>query len=398
MTESVASQVFPFLVGLLCGGLIIHGSRAFFTFARKRSLAGHGILMEETPEAIFASMSEGVIAVNNQREIWFLNPAARQMLGLKSNPTGQNLERSELPSLLIGAMDAALSSETPVECEYDAGGAKPIALQLKASQISDVRHQACGAVVVFSDITRLRRLERVRKDFVANVSHELRTPITAIRGFVETLLSGTAESAEERSHFLEIIHRHAERLQSIVDDLLILSKIEQGGELDALETEELNLAVLAQSVIRMLQPQARRRGVAITLIATGRVTSTVNRRLIEQALMNLLDNALKYSPENSFVRVEVEGGGDEITLSVRDSGPGIAKEHQTRIFERFYRVDKGRDRKVGGTGLGLAIVKHVAMLHGGKVWVESDARSGSRFVLTVPRAESTQSMQSASAG
>jgi len=234
-------------------------------------------------------------------------------------------------------------------------------------------------------VTRLRRLENVRRDFVANVSHELKTPITAIRGFVETLLDGAIDSKEDARRFLEIIIRQSERLQSIIEDLLSLSRIEQESEKGGIELQEGPVRSVLLSAIQSCEPTAQQKSVELQLVCDDALRSRLNAPLLEQAVVNLIDNAVKYSPENSVVLVQAMSRGDQVVIEVRDQGRGIAREHLPRVFERFYRVDKARSRKQGGTGLGLAIVKHIAQAHGGRVTVESEPGSGSTFRLHLPQ-------------
>jgi two-component system phosphate regulon sensor histidine kinase PhoR len=239
-----------------------------------------------------------------------------------------------------------------------------------------------GALAVFVDVTELRRLETIRRDFVANVSHELRTPVTAVRGAAETLHTGgiTGEDAQD---FLEIIERNAERLQQLVQDLLDLARIESRELKLSLEPLELGAAV--ERAFELLRGRAEGKHIRLLVDAPeGPARVLGDRRALEQVLVNLLDNALKYCAEGAVVTVRTRSEGKLLRVSVEDNGPGIEPRHLPRLFERFYRVDAGRSRELGGTGLGLSIVKHLVEAMGGRVSVESTPGTGSSFAFTLP--------------
>jgi two-component system phosphate regulon sensor histidine kinase PhoR len=244
---------------------------------------------------------------------------------------------------------------------------------------------AIGTLVVFHDITHLRRLETARRDFVANVSHELKTPITSIKGFVETLLAGALNEPENAEKFLRIIAQQTDRLNEIIDDLLSLSRIEQEAERHQIAFTRGNLKELLQAASQVCEAKAAAKNIGLSVTCPDALRASLNAPLLEQALVNLIDNAIKFSPANSTVRVEAQETGAEIIIRIMDHGDGIPPEHLDRIFERFYRVDAGRSRKVGGTGLGLAIVKHIAQAHGGRVTVSSTPVGGSTFSIMIPQ-------------
>jgi two-component system phosphate regulon sensor histidine kinase PhoR len=237
---------------------------------------------------------------------------------------------------------------------------------------------------VLHDVTELRRLENVRREFVANVSHELKTPVTAIKGFVETLRDGALDDRPQAERFLDIVARHAERLQAIIEDLLSLSRLEQ--EEGALDLPHLDTALtdVLQSAVQDCAVKAEARQMAVNVTCSPGLRARINAPLIEQAIVNLLDNAINYSKAGSTVWVEAAEEGADIILQVRDQGIGIPQQHLPRLFERFYRVDKARSREHGGTGLGLAIVKHIALVHGGRVSVSSAVGKGSTFTIYLP--------------
>jgi two-component system phosphate regulon sensor histidine kinase PhoR len=242
-----------------------------------------------------------------------------------------------------------------------------------------------GAILVFHDLTRLRQLEGVRQEFVGNVSHELRTPLSLIKSAAETLLDGAKDDPAALTRFLQIIDKHANRLALLIDDLLLLSTLDSGGL--RLNRQPLPFRTTVQDAIDDLQPRAMARDVTLeNLVPAGLVVLADNDRM-RQVISNLVDNAIKYGRARGKTTVYGAQLSDgRIEIVVTDDGPGIPKEAQERIFERFYRVDKARSREQGGTGLGLAIVKHVVQAHGGEVRIESEPGSGSRFILNLPAA------------
>jgi two-component system phosphate regulon sensor histidine kinase PhoR len=238
--------------------------------------------------------------------------------------------------------------------------------------------------MVLNDVTQLRHLEKMRQDFVSNVSHEIKTPLTAIKGFVETLQHMAKDSPEESSRFISIIGKHANRLEAIVEDLLQLSRIEKENEAKQIEFEVGFIRNVLRSAIQICHTKAETKHIDIELACDETLKAAINAALLEQALINLIDNAIKYSEDGGRILVGAEKTPSELTISVQDDGIGIAKKHLPRLFERFYRVDKARSREQGGTGLGLAIVKHIARAHGGHVTVESQQGKGSIFTLHLP--------------
>jgi two-component system phosphate regulon sensor histidine kinase PhoR len=239
-----------------------------------------------------------------------------------------------------------------------------------------------GTVAVFHDVTELTRLERMRREFVANASHELRTPLAAIRGFAETLLNSSDLEAGSVRQYLEVIDRHSKRLGNLVDDLLELSRIESGKT--QLEMEVVDVAALAQRIARDNQSRATDKDLDLTTSAHGPIEAWANATAVEQVITNLLDNAIKYTDPGGVLELEVESEPDQVRVRLRDSGIGIPESDLGRIFERFYRVDKARSRELGGTGLGLAIVKHLLQIMGGDIHVTSEVGKGTEFTFTLP--------------
>ena len=246
-----------------------------------------------------------------------------------------------------------------------------------------------GSLVVMNNLTRINQLENIRQDFVANVSHELKTPITAIRGYVETLLDGALDAPEEARNFLEIIHRQGARLDAIVDDLLTLARIEDKAKKNEIRLQPEKICPILEAAVQTCAVNAVQKSIHLDVQCESNLTGYANRPMLEQAIINLLTNGITYNPENSTINLRAKrqsatDGQNVICISIQDQGPGIASGHQERIFERFYRVDKARSREHGGTGLGLAIVKHIAESHNGTVEVQSQIGQGSTFTLTLP--------------
>jgi len=332
-------------------------------------------------EAILAGMIEGVVVVDPQGRLQIVNDAARHMLKLDDVTIGRSyLETIRLPAL-AGLVAATLGGRTPeaLQCSPPRDPSRTI-IARAAPTDSGAAH---GAVLVLHDISDLRRADQIRRDFVANVSHELRTPLTAIRGYVEALSDGDA-APEESRRFLEIIARHTQRMERLVKDLLRLTRLDAGQEtLDVVSCDTRGLidAVVADSTPAA---DARRQRLDVA-IAPGAETVRADPAKLHDAVRNLTANAIIYAPEESTIIIEAAPAGDQIAIAVSDDGPGLPEEDLSRVFERFYRVDKSRARDPGGTGLGLAIVKHLVELHGGTARAENRPEGGARFVLTLPR-------------
>ncbi|NOY80610.1 MAG: PAS domain-containing protein [Kiritimatiellaeota bacterium] len=335
-------------------------------------------------DAVLRGMAEGVVALDDEGRIVLINDAACRMLGIPaSDVRGKTLFECTRIAGLARVLDQLRAGPGEVRSEVEVPGEKQRILNVHAGVLA--RESGAGAVLVFSDVTDLRRLEQVRKDFVANVSHELRTPLTSLRGYIETLRDGAIDRPEDARPFLEVLDRQTSRLQAIVEDLLLLSRLERDEAEGRIDRREGPLLPLIRDAVCAVQPQAEAAGVALQVQCPENLRADVAAGLIRQAVVNLLDNAVKYSPAGSRVDIEVDAHADEIVLRVRDCGCGIPRRHLSRIFERFYRVDKARSRDRGGTGLGLSIVKHIARLHGGRVTVESVPGSGSTFAIILPR-------------
>jgi two-component system phosphate regulon sensor histidine kinase PhoR len=331
--------------------------------------------------AVLSSMIEGVLAIDAEQRLIALNRAGARLLGVDPQASlDQNIQEVVQDSGLRWFINRALVARDPIEEEVAISEGQRV-LQAHGTSLRDASGTNIGVLIVLHDVTHLRQLEHLRRDFVANVSHELKTPITSIKGFVETLLTGALKEPENAENFLRIIAKQVDRLNEIIDDLLSLSRLEQDAERGRIFLTTQKIQGVLETAIQVCGPKAQAKGIAVHLVCPGDLRARVNAPLLEQALVNLVDNAIKYSEANREIRVEAERAGPEVVIRVKDQGSGIKPEHLPRLFERFYRVDSGRSRASGGTGLGLAIVKHIAQAHLGKVTVVSTPGQGSIFSL-----------------
>ncbi len=336
-------------------------------------------------EAVLSSMVEGVLALDAREHVISMNSAAAKLIGVNpSQAEGRPIQEIVRTPALLKFVSQTLRGKENVETDLAFGSDNEKYLQANGAVLHDSLGQAVGAVIVLNDITRIRRLETVRRDFVANVSHELKTPITLIKGFVETILSGALENRDETEHFLKIIEKQVNRLNAIIDDLLSLSRLEQDPNSSKMVLEETALKGVLESAIRDCGLKASAKNSTIHLNCEENLRALVNPPLLTQAMINLVDNALKYSEPEKPIEVKVSKNQLEIVIEVQDSGCGIDSKYLPRLFERFYRVDQARSRKLGGTGLGLAIVKHIAQAHRGSVSVKSTLGKGSQFSIHLP--------------
>lgn len=346
-------------------------------------------------KAVLASMVEGVLAVDTSEHIIRINRAAANLLGVTPEEVqGRSLQEAIRKADLQRFVSRALTTRDPVEGDIVIHGVETLYLQAHGTLLRGESDQELGALIVLNDVTRLRRLENVRRDFVANVSHELKTPITAIKGFVETLQEGAIREPDSAGQFLDIIVRQADRLNEIIDDLLILARIEQNSDEGELPRTTMLLTTVVEAAVQACTRMADEKQIRIEQYCPAELSCRINAPLLEQALVNLLTNAIKYSHDQGRILIEALRTNTRITISVRDWGCGIDQIHLPRLFERFYRADKARSRKLGGTGLGLAIVKHIVQAHGGEVTVTSTPGQGSIFSLQLPCKESVEASTS----
>jgi two-component system phosphate regulon sensor histidine kinase PhoR len=332
--------------------------------------------------AILGSMVEGVAVVNGAERLVFANQGFAGILELDVPPkSGSALVEVVRQTEMIEAVRKVLAGEPRVEAEIVTGTLRQ---HFFAATVAAVRAgETSGAVVVLHDITELRKLERVRRDFVANVSHEFRTPLTAIQGFAETLLAGAMNDPQNRERFLEIIVEHSRRLARLTEDLLMLSKMD--ADRLELEIRRVSVAQLIESCMETSRHRAAEKEIEISVKPFNGLPDVAgDRRRLAEVLQNLLDNATQYTLSRGRIVVSAEVRGTEVVFTVADTGIGIPTADQPRIFERFYRVDAARSREAGGTGLGLSIAKHIVEVHGGRIWVESEVGRGSRFHFSVP--------------
>jgi two-component system, OmpR family, phosphate regulon sensor histidine kinase PhoR len=334
-------------------------------------------------EALFDSMAEGLLLLDQRGRIQLANRAFNTLFGvsgdLRSRTIMEALRLHELAELVefLGTTRQVMDYEMKLFPPNERW------IQVNGSAVFNAEGQHQGTILVFHDLTRLKQLERTRQEFVANVSHELRTPLSLIKGYAETLLDGAKDNPQVAEKFLQTIDRNAERLKLLIEDLLTISELESGRL--KLNLQPIPLRPLLEKLLADFKSLAEAKQVALVDEAPDLLVRADAGRL-EQVLCNLIDNAIKYGRSNGCVTVRARSvDGNQVEISVQDNGPGIPPESLERIFERFYRVDKARSREQGGTGLGLSIVKHIVQTHGGKAWARSDFGQGSTFFFTLPQ-------------
>jgi two-component system, OmpR family, phosphate regulon sensor histidine kinase PhoR len=343
--------------------------------------------------AILRSMVEGVAVVDPQERMVFCNRAFSEIFSVDpASGEGHALIEVVRNSELLSLIRKALRGEEGLQSEIAMGIAQIQYFSVSATPVRAIEPgpagtigKISGAVVVLHDVTELRRLERVRQDFVANVSHEFKTPLTAIQGFTETLLGGALEDPKNNVRFLHIIRNHAMRLARLTDDLLKLARIEAGKM--EVEFFSVGLMELIEGCAETALMKASKKQITLDIeVPSGLPAVRGDGELLRDVLQNLLDNAIQYTPSGGRIQVTAVAGTKDATVTVSDTGIGIPLADQERIFERFYRVDAARSREAGGTGLGLSIAKHIMEAHGGRLWVESEVGKGSKFSFSMPLA------------
>ena len=333
-------------------------------------------------EAILSGMVEGVVVVDQHRRITAINRAAGALFridyrNVKGRSIIEALRNAEIDQIAEQTLQSGTRQEAGIVIYNDA----VTHVSVHATTLHN--EDSHGVLLVLNDTTKMKQLESIRRDFVANVSHELRTPITSILGFVETLRDGALQDPQAAEQFVEIIHSHSMRLNLIIEDLLSLSRLESYDAEVPLEWCQIDAIV--RKAVQVCEHDAERKSIRVQHRSAGAETARVNAALLEQALVNLINNAIKYSPQGSDVEISVHNTTELLQINVADHGSGIPRRELARVFERFYRVDRARSRDMGGTGLGLAIVKHIALAHRGEVSVDSVEGRGSTFTLKLPQ-------------
>jgi two-component system phosphate regulon sensor histidine kinase PhoR len=348
-------------------------------------------------ETVLSSMAEGVFGVDRDERILGMNQAAGRILGCDpALSRGKTIQEVFRIASLQDFVKRALAGEESLKENVliRIYGERESALNVHGTPLRDEGENRTGVLVVMHDVTELRRLENIRRDFVANASHEIRTPLTAIKGFVETLRDGAMQNPEDAERFLGIIQKHVDRLVALVEDLLSLSRLEGESERNEILLEDQAIRGVLESASQLCRGKGNSRKIRLEVLCSEALKAKMNPPLLEEAVMNLLDNAIHSSSEGKTIQVEAEERETEVLVHVKDQGCGIERNHLDRLFERFYRVDKARSRKLGGTGLGLAIVKHIMEAHKGRVTVESRPGTGSTFTLHLQKASPEKFIQS----
>jgi two-component system, OmpR family, phosphate regulon sensor histidine kinase PhoR len=358
-------------------------------FRRQQQLAQHIAGRESGTQTILGAMQDGLLVVDAHRRVALMNSTFQKLFGLREGSVGAPLLEIVRHATLDRLIAETLRSGQPMRSELSLinspnTGERHVAVS--AVPIKQPADGTTGAVVLFHDITELKRLDQIRSDFVANVSHELRTPLSILRGYIETLLDNPETSREELSRVLNVMERHSKRLGLLLDDLLSLAQLESSSA--KLELGELRVKELFNNVIHDWKQKLAAKNLKIMVdLAPDAQTIRADETRLQEVLYNLLENSVKYSRENGEIRLHAARRGSEIVLSVSDDGTGISRDQLPRIFERFYRADSARSRELGGTGLGLAIVKHIAQLHGGRVEAESELGRGTTIRVVLPTGE-----------
>jgi two-component system phosphate regulon sensor histidine kinase PhoR len=382
-----------FGLGQLAYRLPVGGSREIAALAETmnsmaallRNQIQEGIRQRNEQEAVLLSMQEGVLTVDNRGAILTLNHAGGQMFQLDpAKVRGRPIHEVMRKAAIIAFVEKALDSAEPIEEDMVVYDKEKRVFTVAGNALRNARDERIGVLVVFRDVTQLRHLENVRRDFVANASHELRTPVTSIKGFVETLLDGGLDDHASAVRFLRIVLRQANRLTAIINDILSLAKLEKESSEQAVALQRSPICEVLDAAVEACRHQAEAKSIEIAVNCQSDLSAKINPGLLEQAVINLIDNAVKYSPANTRIDVLGERVPGETLIRVVDRGCGIESTHLPRLFERFYRTDASRSRELGGTGLGLAIVKHIVMTHNGSVSVKSKVGEGSAFTIHLP--------------
>jgi two-component system, OmpR family, phosphate regulon sensor histidine kinase PhoR len=355
-------------------------------FARQQELELQIAGRESGTQTILGAMEDGLLVVDARNRVTLMNPTFQKLFELRDPAVGVPLVEAVRHATLDQLVAETLLTGEAMRSELSLADSRTHSerhVEVSAVPIKNADDEVTGTVVLFHDITELKQLDQIRRDFVANVSHELRTPLSILRGYIEVLFDEPQTSREELTRILSIMERHSKRLQRLVDDLLSLAQLESSQA--QLELSVVRMDELFNNLIRDWKEKLAGKNLKIIVdLPSEALTLRADGTRLEEVLHNLLDNAVKFSPENGEIRLRGTRYGSNVVLSVADTGIGISKEHLPRIFERFYRADKARSRELGGTGLGLAIVKHIAQLHGGRVEAESELGSGTTIRIVLP--------------
>ncbi len=355
-------------------------------FARQQELDRQMAGRESGTQTILGAVQDGLLVVDARRRITLTNRTFEELFGLRGPAAGVPLLETVRHATLDWLIAETLRTGEAMRSELSLADSQTHSerhIEVNAVPIKNALDETTGAVLLFHDITELKRLDQIRSDFVANVSHELRTPLSILRGYIETLLDNPKPSREELARILSIMERHSKRLGLLVDDLLSLAQLESSHA--KLELSVVRVGELFNNVVRDWREKLAAKNLKVIVdVSPDASTLRADETRLQEVLYNLLENAAKYSREKGQIQLQAGRRGPETVLSVSDDGTGISKEDLPRIFERFYRADKARSRELGGTGLGLAIVKHIAQLHGGRVEAESELGKGTTIRVVLP--------------
>ncbi|KNY27657.1 two-component system histidine kinase PnpS [Pseudobacteroides cellulosolvens] len=387
VTRDISEGNFSRRVNIKCDDEIEELANTFNSMAEKLELSIAEMNEKNIKfDSIINSMINGVVAVDNQFEVILINSVSCEMFGIKNGPgvIGMNMIELVRNNHINNLLKESIEKNEPYLTEVVIGPPDDKILRIYTSPIktNTTEQLNAGGLATIYDITNLKKLEQIRTEFVSNVTHELKTPLTSIRGFIETLKSGAIDDKSVAVKFLDIIDIESERLSSLINDILQLSEIENKTKDSDISSHKINNTV--KEIYDMIQGVASKKNVQLSFEVEENITITANKNRIKQMLINLIDNAIKYNIDGGTVYLKVFKTEGKINFIIKDSGIGIDEEHIHRIFERFYRVDKGRSRNMGGTGLGLSIVKHIVNLYNGNIKVTSKLGSGTEFIVQLP--------------
>ncbi|MBI1871439.1 MAG: GHKL domain-containing protein [Chlamydiae bacterium] len=354
--------------------------RAEMGLEKKRELQS---IEQAKLDAVLSSMFEGILLTDDRGQILLMNPSLRKSFFIHFPPEGKRPIEVIRNVTIQNMVDQALQTPGKLISE-EISLTLPEEKFLRVNAVSIVRENSVeGAILIFHDITELRRLEKVRQDFVANVSHELRTPVCSIKGYAETLLDGALEDSNSSRKFVDIIYRDSTRLETLINDLLDLARIESGKMKMVLLP--IHVSDVIEKTMAIIENQAKIKSIEMIVKTQSSLPKILaDETRLSQVMLNLLDNAIKYTPKSGVIHVEAARQDSFVQVDVSDTGIGISSKDLSRVFERFYRADKARSKELGGTGLGLSIVKHIVQAHGGEVWARSQMGQGSIFSFRIP--------------